>query len=303
MKRCLVIGHMGQDGRILSEVLRKRGCHVRGVGRGDLNLASVEDVCDLVRGERPDQIYYLAAFHHSAEEKVAISDPELFQKSFAVHVQGAISFLEAIRCVSRSIRFFYAASSHVFGSPSLSPQTESTPMNPENIYGISKAAGIQACRYYRNVHGLFAACGILYNHESPWRAEKFVSQKIVRGAIGIAAGRLATLTLGNLDAKIDWGYAPDSVDAMIKILDLDVPEDFLVATGESHSVREFAEIAFHTLNLEAADFLRENRTIIHKAETQLVGDASRLQKMTGWTPTLSFREMVQTLVEASQHEA
>ncbi|MEI6337741.1 MAG: GDP-mannose 4,6-dehydratase [Verrucomicrobiota bacterium] len=303
MRRCLVVGHKGQDGRILSSALRARGCHVRGLARGEVDLTSGKQISDLIREEKPDQIYYLAAFHHASEEEITLSDAEVFNRSFAVHLQGAISFLEAIRAFSPSIRFFYAASSHVFGNPPESPQTESTAMNPQNIYGISKAAGIQACRYYRKTHGVFAACGILYNHESPWRAEKFVSRKIVRAAIRIASGERSLLTLGNLSAEIDWGYAPDFVDAMMRTLDLDAAEDFVVATGESHTVREFAELVFRALNLDAAQFLRENLNLIKKAGARLVGDSTQLRKKTGWAPSLSFSEMVRKLVEDSHHVA
>jgi GDPmannose 4,6-dehydratase len=303
MKQCMVIGHQGQDGRILCSMLRKSDFRVLGIGRGEVDITKSSHVAELVQAVRPDLIYYLPAFHHSADEKIDLTDAEVFQKSFEVHVLGAVSFLEAIRRASPQSRFFYAASSHVFGSPVETPQTERTPFNPLNIYGISKSAGIQACRFYRATHKIFAASGILYNHESPWRSEKFVSQKIVQGALKISRGTASTITLGNLDAEIDWGYAPDFVNAMVRIMALDAPEDFIVATGESHSVREFAEIALRTLDLNPIDHLKEDKSLIRKTHTRLVGDSSLLRAKTGWRPSLTFSEMVTTLVKTALHES
>ena len=163
---------------------------------------------------------------------------EVIEKSFAVQVSAPVNFLEAIRRKSPGTRFFYASSCRVFGIPKTVPQDETTPFDPDCAYGISKAAGMRCVRYYRQTHGLFAVSSILYNHESPLRQPKFVSQKIVQGAVAIRAGRQSKLTLGDLDATADWGYAPDFVDAMIRMLGMREAEDFVIATGQSHTVRE-----------------------------------------------------------------
>ncbi len=260
MKRCLVVGHAGQDGRILFDRLRSEGHIVVGIDRGEVLSSdgarpALVDILDypavqsLIAGATPDEIYYLAAFHHSAEQKLG-ETRELFERSFAINVYGLVNFLEAIRLGSPKTRLFYASSSRVFGVPQGYPQDESTPINPDCAYGITKAAGQQSVRYYRRTHSLFAVSGILYNHESPLRAPTFVPQKIVRGAVAIKSGSQAKLVLGDLDAIVDWGYAPDYVDAMTRMLALDEPDDFVIATGEPHTVRQFVETAFEIVALD-----------------------------------------------------
>jgi len=299
MSRSAIIGHKGQDGRILGECLRHAGHAVIGVGRGDLDLSSGDAVESFLREEHPDRIYYLAAYHNSSEARDPIPTAELFRRSFDTHLHGLVSFLEGMRRVLRSARLFYAASSHVFGQPEEdSPQTERTPFRPQTIYGISKAAGVEACRFYRRKHGVHAACGILYNHESAYRAETFVSKKIIRGALAIARGECDRLTLGSLDAAVDWGYAPDYAEAMTRILARDEPDDFIVATGETHTVREFAGLVFDALGLDWRLYVDENPGVIAGTHAALVGDPSKLRAATGWRPTVGFAEMVQLLVNA-----
>jgi GDPmannose 4,6-dehydratase len=301
MNRCAIIGHKGQDGRILAECLRQEGHIVIGVGRGDLDLLDQMAVEAFLRAECPDHIYYLAAYHHSSEDRLEISDAELFRRSFDTHLHGVVSFLEGIRQVSPTARLFYAASSHVFGRPGDSPQTETTPFSPENIYGISKAAGVEACRFYRRNHRVHASCGILYNHESQYRSEKFVSQKIIQGALAIARGERDRLTLGNLNAAIDWGYAPDFVRAMKHILALDSAGDFIVATGETHTVGEFAELAFSALGLDWRRHVEVNPALLTKTQSLLVGDSTKLKAATGWQPTIDFAKMVMYLLNTQQN--
>jgi len=300
MNRCVIIGYKGQDGRLLSESLHHEGHEVIGLGRGDLDLLDPKAVLDFLCIKRPDHLYYLAATHHSSEDQVPISDPELFRRSFDLHLHGLVSFLEGIRKGSPDTRLFYAASSHVFGQPKESPQTENTPFHPQNIYGISKVAGVEACRFYRNAYRVHASCGILYNHESSYRAEKFVSQKIIKGALAIARGERDHLTLGNLNASIDWGYAPDFIEAMKQILLLDESGDFIIATGEPHTVGEFVEIAFGELGLNWQQWVKVNPALITKEQSQLVGDSSKLKAATGWQPTLSFTQMVSLLLKSER---
>ena len=225
MRRVIIVGSSGQDGRILCDQLLALGAEVIGISRrtqparerfthAAIDLMNAAQVADLVAKSQPEEIYYLAACHHSSQETIGASPLPLFQESFAVHVTGLLHFLEAVRQFSPATRLFYAASALVFGEPPNEEQDEQTPMNPRCAYGITKTAGIHCCRFFRNTHGVFAAAGILYKHESPQREEKFVSQKIVRTALRISRGEKGPLLLGDLSARVDWGYAPDYVAAM-----------------------------------------------------------------------------------------
>lgn len=227
----------------------------------------------------------------------------LFEKSHAVHVLGLLNFLDAIREAAPQARLFYAASSLVFGDAASERQDERTPVNPRCIYGITKASGLHCCRFYRETHGVFASGGILFNHESAYRQEKFVSQKIIRAVLEIAAGRREKLVLGDLSARIDWGYAPDFTDAMTRILSLDRAEDFVIATGEAHSVGEFVEIAFRLAGLDWKSHVEETPSVLQRRRPVLIGDASKLRNATGWKPSVTFPEMVCLLLEAQRKAA
>jgi GDPmannose 4,6-dehydratase len=249
----------------------------------------------------PDEVYYVAAVHQASGDAVPPDDVELFERSHAVHVTGLLHFLEALS-ERRAGALFYAASSLVFGLPAESPQDETTPFRPRDIYGITKTAGAQACRYYREARGVRASVGILFNHESPLRRHNFVSQRIVLGAVAIAGGNQSKLTLGNLSARIDWGYAADYVRAMTLIVRNATPDDYVIATGETHSVQEFAEIAFRRLGLDWREHVVEDRRIITRESTVRVGNASRLRERTRWCPSVTFTEMVESLVDAAAKE-
>jgi GDPmannose 4,6-dehydratase len=292
----LVIGAGGQDGRILAEKLTWEGHRVVGIRRGAVELTDAAAVRAMIGSARPDRIYYLAAYHHSSEDR-ALQESELFRASFAVHVDGLVNVLEAMRAEAAAARLFYAASSHVFGQAATPVQDETTPMNPDNVYGITKTAGVHCCRFFRNEHGVFAAVGFLYNHESRHRRKDFVSTKIVRAAVEISRGRKGPLVLGDLSARIDWGYAPDYVDAMARILELDRADEFVVATGEPHSVAEFAEIAFAAVGLDWRKHVVEDAGIITKRRLGLVGNPAKLKGATGWAPTVTFGDMVRKLVQ------
>ena len=260
MRTALIIGAGGQDGRLLARFLLARDYNVRGWTRADPGTDTACD-CEVVdvlqRGTvehnlltlRPDEVYYLAAFHHSTEETVSECTAELLRRSFDVHVLGLLNVLQTIER-SRKGRLFYAASSHVFGMPITEWQNEQTAFVPNSAYGISKAAGIQCCQLFRRERGVFAASGILFNHESALRKPSFLSQKIVRGALRARRHPAFKLDLGDIEARVDWGYAPDYVDAMFRILQLAEASDFVVASGEVHTVREFAEIAFDAVGLD-----------------------------------------------------
>jgi GDPmannose 4,6-dehydratase len=309
MTKCaLIVGSGGQDGRLLYDFLLQRGYDVIGIEKTSVrsNRSIVYHSVDILNGDevtallsslQPNEVYYLAAFHHSSEDKVLHLAPrQMLQASMDIHVRGLINFLEAILQSSRQSRLFYAASCRVFGNPSRAPQDEQTPFNPVCAYGISKAAGVQCCRYYRQEHDVFAATGILYNHESHLRKESFVSQKIIRGARRIQQKRQDRLILGNLSITRDWGYAPDYVEAMQRLLQLGKPEDVVIATGEGHSVKQFVQIAFNLLGLDWEHYVMEEPHILQGPQPVYIGDPQRLIKLTGWRPSLSFQEMISQLM-------
>ena len=310
MKRSVVVGSSGQDGSLLFNRLCAAGHLVVGVAKGHarssdggsippVDILEAADVERLISALRPERVYYLPAFHHSAEQKLE-ETRELFEKSFAVHVTGLLNFLDAIRLRSPETRLFYASSARIFGVPSSYPQDESTPVNPDCVYGISKAAGQRCVKYYRAAHALFAASGILYNHESPLRGPTFVPQKIVRGAVAIKRGLQSKIVLGDLDAVSDWGYALDYLDAMTRILELDQPDDFVIATGEPRTVRQFVETAFDLVGLDWKSHVEVAPHLISRQRRCLVGNASRLTAATGWKPSVTFAELVRILVQAEE---
>lgn len=299
-KKAVIVGCDGQDGRLLSDLLARQGYSLIGIARGGpIDILKTKVVFNLVRKFKPHEIYHLAAFHHSSQDP-AIDPVELFQKSCDVHVSALVNFLEAIRQFSPSTRLFYAASSHVFGSPKTPVQDESTPLAPENVYGVTKAAGLLTCRYYRRQHGVFASVGILYNHESPLRSSKFVSQKIAQGALAVKNGRQKNIILGDLSAEVDWGYAPDYVAAMHKILNHSKADDFVVASGQKHTVRDFAKLAFGRLGLDWRACVKENRGVLTKKKTTLVGSPKKLMRLTGWKPSVDFAGLVDALLRGGE---
>jgi GDPmannose 4,6-dehydratase len=312
VKTSLVIGASGQDGTFLIELLAQRGDKVVGVDQNKVwstpaenwdavDILNQQEVFALVKKTQPAECYYLPAFHHSAEDASLLSgDPQLFDRSYAVHVRGLIHFLHAIAQTSRHTRLFYAASSHVFGSPSVQSQDESTPLNPENIYGITKTMGIHCCRHFRLELGVFAAAGILYNHESHLRPAKFLSQKIVRGVLAFQRDKSKRLVLGNLNAVVDWGYAGDYAEAMTRILGHTTPEDFVVATGKPHTVGEFLQIACNIAGVDWRECAVTDSSLLKKKPVLLVGDSNKLRRLTGWQPRVSFPEMIGIMMKAAR---
>jgi len=307
-RRAIIVGSSGQDGTLLREHLVPRGYAVIGLDRsgisGDagnwtgvrVNISDAKTVARLVADTTPDEIYFLAAYHHSSEER-QVDELELFQKSTEIHLIALVLFLEAIRQHSPRSRLFYAASSHIFGSVSGRRQHESTPISPQTVYVITKAAGLLACRRYRNAHGIFASTGILYNHASPLRSMKFLSKKIAAGVVEIKRGLRDKIVLGDLGASAYWGYAPDYVDAMHRMLQLPRGDEFIVATGESHTVQEFAEIAFDCVGLSCASHLETDAALMGRTMPAFLGDPSKFMTVSGWRASVTFREMVRLLVK------
>jgi GDPmannose 4,6-dehydratase len=301
MKVALIVGAQGQDGQILKQRLNTDGAEVVSINRGDIALGDLAAVRSCIKS-RPDEVYYLAAHHHSSQDRMGTDDIDLYHKSMEVHAEGLLSFLESIRQHSPQTRLFYAASSLIYGESQTDTQDETTPLAPRCIYAITKAAGLHLCRFYREKHGIYASVGILFNHESPLRQRKFVIPKIIEAAIAIANGSKSKLQLGDLSARVDWGYAPDYVDAMTRILRLPYPDDFVVATGETHSVQEVVEIIFGLLNLNWLEHVKEIPEILARKRPVLCGDSNKLRESTGWSPTISFQKMLKLLLKARCHE-
>jgi GDPmannose 4,6-dehydratase len=300
MKTAMITGSAGQDGVYLSKHLQRLGYKVIGVNRGSnpVNIVIPAEVFAFLKENQPDEIYHLAAVHHSSQEKL-IDDLDVFRRSNEVHTLATANLLEGMTRYCPKTRLFFAASCHVFGSPPTPVQNEMTPMNPEGIYGITKLAGLQLCQYYRRQHKLFACVGILYNHESPLRAANFVSKRIVAAGVAIQQQRQDKLVLGDLDAAIDWGFAGDYVDAMHRILQLPTAEDFVISSGQQHRVRDFAEEAFRLVGLDLQQHVSVDPLLLRQRNrSSLFGNNTKLQQSTGWRPQTDFPTLVRMMVTA-----
>ena len=308
MKTAVIVGSEGQDGRIAFEQLSAAGYSVIGLDAGcaratvglsalPVNIVDAQAVAAFLKQVRPDEVYYFAACHHSSEDKLA-GALELYRKSHEVHVVGLLSFLDGIAKEGLPARLFYAASSLIFGEPAAEVQDETTPFAPCCIYGITKLEGLMLCRYYRRVHKVFAPVGIFYNHESPYRTENFLSKKIARAVREIQKNKTGELVLGDLSAEVDWGYAPDYVDAARRILSVEQAEDFIIASGTKHTVGDFARIAFEAAGLDGKAYVREDRSVLSRVRKPLIGDTRKLKAATGWRPTVNLKGMIRILLQA-----
>jgi GDPmannose 4,6-dehydratase len=309
MHTAVIVGHSGQDGTILWDQLIDQGFALVGISRHQLKVHNTQwseavDISDaasvrrLIDRLRPDHIYFLAAHHHSSQQQTE-GEAAIWQASWNVHVQSFLYFLIAIKECHPRARIFYAGSSRVFGQGASSPQSENTAFRPACIYGMTKLTGMMLADYHRRNHGVFASCGILFNHESPLRGRDFVSQRVVEGLVAVKTGRMETLRIGNLEARVDWGYAPDFTRAMQLILQAQLPDDFVVASGKTHTVREMIEAAAECLDLQWESHVVEDAQILQRSPQELCGDFSRLRQVTGWQPHTSFRDMVQIMVKSA----
>jgi GDPmannose 4,6-dehydratase len=318
VKRALITGITGQDGSYLADFLLAKGYQVHGIIRrsssfntgridaiyqdphepdlrlrlhfGDLTEAS--SLHRILRAVQPDEVYHLAAQSHV---RVSFDIPEYTGEVTGL---GTVRLLEAIRAAGLSPRFYQASSSELYGDTP-PPQREDSVFRPRSPYAIAKLYSHHMVVNYREAYGLFACNGIMFNHESPRRGETFVTRKITRAAARIRIGRQDKLYLGNLDAKRDWGYAADYVEAMWLILQQDLPEDFVIATGEMHSVREFLELAFGELGLDWRKHVEIDPHYFRPTEAnELCGDASKARRLLGWQPRVAFPELVKLMVAA-----
>lgn len=311
-KKALITGIRGQDGSYLAELLLGRGYEVIGTSHDfvgsmplkdgaeavdvvKIDLACTQDVREVIETYRPDEVYNLAARSSSSQ---LFDDPIATAEINGV---AAVRFLEAIYLKSPETRFCQAASSEIFAGSDESPQNEKTAFRPVNAYGAAKAYALNMVVAYRNRYGLHAGTAILFNHESPRRGAEYVTRKISRGVAMISAGRSDSLLLGSLDSRRDWGFAGDYVRAMWLMLQQPAGEDFVIASGETHSVREFCEVAFAHVGLDYRDYVQINENWGRRAETvELRGDATKASLLLDWRPTVGFKELVCLMVDADR---
>jgi GDPmannose 4,6-dehydratase len=315
MKTACISGITGQDGSYLAELLLQQGYEVHGLvrrvaledprhrlgrlhavrDRVHLHPVSLENFASLhsvIGAIAPDEFYHLAgqSFVSYAFEEAA--------STFRTNIEGTHFVLESLRQRAPRCRMYFAGSSEMFGAATEVPQRESTPFRPRSAYGISKVAGYHLARNYREAHGMFISCGLLFNHESPRRGFEYVTRKISSHVAKIRAGGIGELPLGNLDALRDWGYAREYVEAMTLMLALDEPGDFVIATGETHSVREFCELAFAHAGLDYEEYVRLDPALFRPAESHpLRGDPARAHEVLGWAPRCSFDQLVRMMVD------
>ena len=311
-QRALITGITGQDGSYLAELLLEKGYEVLGVVRrtSTANLeriAHLQDELALIPGDLQDETSLVHAIREFRPHEVYnLAAQSFVHSSWALPVLtgettglGTTRILDAIRVVDPEIRFYQASSSEMFGKVVETPQCETTPFYPRSPYGVSKVYAHWITVNYRESYGMFATSGILFNHESPRRGLEFVTRKVSDGVARIKLGLATELRLGNLESTRDWGYAPDYVHAMWLMLQHDTPEDFVVATGETRSIRELCEVAFGAVGLDWHDHVIVDERYYRPAEVDaLVGDSSKAERVLGWRRTLNFKEMVETMVES-----
>lgn len=311
-KKALITGITGQDGSYLAELLLEKGYQVYGLvqrhatdpyenmnhllDRVTILTGDLGDSGSLVRAVQassPDEVYNLAA------QSFVKASWDLAELTGDVTAVGVTRLLEAIRIAKPDTKFYQASSSEMFGKVRETPQKETAPFHPRSPYGVAKVYGHFITINYRESYGMFACSGILFNHESPRRGREFVTRKIAETAAKIKLGQAQELRLGNLEAKRDWGFAGDYVEAMWLMLQQDTPDDFVVGTGENHSVREFCELAFSHVGLNWEDYVKQDEAFLRPAEVDaLIADSSKARKVLGWQPKVSFKELVVMMVDA-----
>ncbi|MBM3709331.1 MAG: GDP-mannose 4,6-dehydratase [Actinobacteria bacterium] len=316
LKRVLITGITGQDGSYLADLLLEKGYEVYGMVRRSSveKLDRIEHIKDRIKfvqadlldqlsiinalkQVKPDEVYNLAAMSFVP---ASWSQPVLTGEFTGI---GVTRMLEAVRLLKDDIRFYQASSSEMFGKVKEVPQNENTPFHPRSPYGVAKVYGHYITVNYRESYDIFAVSGILFNHESPRRGLEFVTKKVTNAAAKIKLGLLDYLYLGNLNAKRDWGYAKDYVEAMWLMLQQDKPEDFVIATGENHSVREWVAAAFNCLDLDWEKYVKIDEKLLRPAEVDvLIGDSRKARNILGWKPSVKFEELVRIMVEYDYNE-
>ncbi len=316
MKKALITGVTGQDGSYLAELLLNKGYEVHVIVRRvaiedpehrlwrikhllnniiihSASLESFPSIFHVIEKVQPDECYHLAA-----QSFVSVSFEDEFS-TINTNINGTHYVLSALKERAPECKFYFAASSEMFGNAKDTPQNEDTPFNPRSAYGISKVAAFHITKNYREAYNLFASCGILFNHESPRRGFEFVTRKITSNVAKIKLGMENKLKLGNLDAKRDWGHAKEYVEAMWLMLQQDEPDDYVIATGETHSIREFLEVAFSHVELDYNDYVEIDPRFYRPSEVHLLqGDSSKAHKILGWKNSIAFSDLVKEMVDA-----
>jgi GDP-mannose 4,6-dehydratase len=311
LKKVLITGITGQDGSYLADLLLEKGYEVYGMVRRSSvekldRIEHIRDKINFVQADLLDQLSIISVIQEvSPDEVYNLAAMSFVPTSWTQPVLtgeftglGVTRVLEAVRLVNKDIRFYQASSSEMFGKVKEVPQTENTPFHPRSPYGVAKVYGHYITVNYRESYDIFAASGILFNHESPRRGLEFVTKKVTNAAAKIKLGLQDYLYLGNMDSKRDWGYAKDYVEAMWLMLQQDGPDDYVVATGQSHSVKEWAQAAFECLDMDWEKYVKIDQKFIRPAEVDmLIGDSSKAQKILGWKPKVNFKELVRIMVE------
>lgn len=315
MKRALITGIAGQDGSYLAEFLLNKGYEVHGIIRRypeeskQVKLSRISHIIDklflhevsfedsinifkILESIKPDECYHLAA-----QSVVSNSFNDEFA-TLSTNIGSTHHFLAAIKELCKNCKFYFAASSEMYGNSKSAIQNEDTPFSPRSPYGISKTTGYYLTKYYRETYNMFALSGILFNHESPRRGMEFVTRKITNTVAKIKLGLEKELKLGNIDVKRDWGYAPEYVETMWLMLNQKEPNDYVVSTGESHSIKDFLEIAFNYVNLDWSDFVKIDTKFFRPSEIyEVKGDSSKARTALGWEPKIKFSEIVKIMVD------
>lgn len=315
-RKALITGITGQDGSYLAEYLLNLGYEVHGLVRRvaleapERRFGRIAHLLDKITLHPASLESYPSIFnvisHHDFDECYHLAAQSFVAESFAdgfstmnANINGTHYVLAALRELNPACKFYFAGSSEMFGNASEVPQRETTPFHPRSPYGISKVAGFHLTRNYREAYGMFCLSGILFNHESPRRGFEFVTRKTTSTVAQIKAGVSSELRIGNLDARRDWGHAADYVRAMHLMLQQEVPDDYVIATGETHTVREFCELAFAEVGLDYREYVRVDEKFLRPAEVDLlVGDTDKAYKVLGWQPTISFDELVKEMVRS-----
>jgi GDPmannose 4,6-dehydratase len=308
--KAIIVGDQGQDGQYLSRLLLSRGYQVLGIGRSSARrldsgaqlagvmLGDKGQVRDVVAGFAPDEVYYLAASQMSSEGAGEVDTYGMQHDSLVVNQLGILNFLEAIRGCGQKTRFFFASSCLIFGArPEITPQDEKTPVKPDETYGWAKCIAGQMCADYRRRHGVKASVGILYNHDSPIRKPGYFSRKVINGVWQAMKDPGAKITVGNISAVNDWGFAGDFAEAFTRIIKVETPDDFIVATGQGHTIEAFLKCAYGAAGLDWRNHVAVDPKLLGRNKTGHIGNPAKLMGATGWKPSVTFEELVGLLVK------
>lgn len=311
MKKALITGILGQDGTYLAELLLEKGYYVYGITRyldktpvylddrikyyQNIDITSKNSLSRLIKEIEPDEIYHLAAYHFSSQNDE--NKNKLFDQFYKVNLFSTNEILETIQKSLPNSRLFYASSCHIFGNPDFSPQNEKTPFRPNSLYSITKTAGTNLCQFYREHYNIYTSVGILYNHESPRRSRSFVSSQIAETAAKASLGIPTKLTIQDMDANVDWGSAKDYVRAIWLTLQESVGDDYVISSGLTHTIREFAKIAFDSVRLDFSDYIFQQSNLNKKNVISYFGDPTKIAKECNWHPMISFNDLVLEMVE------